>query len=427
MSDDGSRIGFSRLLINLDNLAAPELQNTEPFVMRADGSGLQQLFDASSPQENCSPTTLDQQGGRVAFICTDGSSQQSHLYVTGAWGVSLQVVTPPFSSSGLTSPPSISDSGADIAFAAKANLTGQNNDGNAEIFIAAQERAGAPATLENPQAGSVHSGVGVITGWACEAAQIDIVIDDVTLMQAGYGTSREDTRSRCGDADNGFALLINWNLLGDGQHTLRALADGIEFARSTFNVATLGQEFLTGVSGECTVANFPQPGTDTRVRWEESLQNFVIVGSSSGGQGVNGDGSKTLENPRAGSVHSGVGVITGWACEAAQIDIVIDDVTLMQAGYGTSREDTRLRCGDADNGFALLINWNLLRDGQHTLRVLADGIEFARSTFNVVTLGQEFLSGVSGECTVPNFPQPGTDTRIRWEESLQNFVVVGME
>lgn len=37
---------------------------------------------------------------------------------------------------------------------------------------------------------------------------------------------------------NHFVLPFNWNLLGDGTHTVRALADGVEFDRATFTVTT---------------------------------------------------------------------------------------------------------------------------------------------------------------------------------------------
>jgi len=83
-------------------------------------------------------------------------------------------------------------------------------------------------------------------------------------------------------------LTFNWNLLGDGLHRVRAFADGTQFADVTFSVATLGTEFLTGRSGGCTVSNFPQTGTNVSVRWEESLQNFVItcIGTSAADNSV---------------------------------------------------------------------------------------------------------------------------------------------
>ena len=54
----------------------------------------------------------------------------------------------------------------------------------------------------------------------------------------------------CGDDNNGFSLPFNWNLIGDGMHTVRALADGVEFGRSSVMVSSLGLgEFVTGLSG----------------------------------------------------------------------------------------------------------------------------------------------------------------------------------
>jgi hypothetical protein len=138
--------------------------------------------------------------------------------------------------------------------------------------------------LENPQPGSFQSGIGLISGWSCDAQQIDIEIDDGITFQAAYGTSRQDTMSTCGDADNGFGLLMNWNLFSDGPHTLRALRDGVEVAQVTFTVATLGLgEFPRGLSGSFTLQDFPHPGTDVVVQWQESRQNFVIKENSGTG------------------------------------------------------------------------------------------------------------------------------------------------
>ena len=77
--------------------------------------------------------------------------------------------------------------------------------------------------------------------------------------------------------DNGFGLLFNWNLLGDGDHTVRALADGEEFGRATFTVTTLGVEFLQGTQGETVVADFPSPGEAVRLIWQQAQQNFVLA------------------------------------------------------------------------------------------------------------------------------------------------------
>ena len=81
---------------------------------------------------------------------------------------------------------------------------------------------------------------------------------DATLtFEAGSGTDRLDTADRCGDTDTGFGLLFNWNLLGDGQHTVRAYADGAAFAHSTVTVTTLEGEIARGLRQTHEIADFP--------------------------------------------------------------------------------------------------------------------------------------------------------------------------
>ena len=87
-------------------------------------------------------------------------------------------------------------------------------------------------------------------GWHCDAENIHIELADGSQVLAAYGTARGDTAGICGDSDNGFGLLFNFNLLGRGEHTVVALADGVEFGRSTFNVLRRSTgEFLSGASG----------------------------------------------------------------------------------------------------------------------------------------------------------------------------------
>jgi hypothetical protein len=154
--------------------------------------------------------------------------------------------------------------------------------------VAAPSSLWAKGSLENPQPASAQSGIGVISGWVCSASKIEVVIDEVATLGVGYGTDRGDTVGECGDANNGFGLLLNWNLLGTGPHTVRALADGVEFGSATFTVTTLwGMEYLYGASGTCRLSGFPRAGTDIVVRWEESLQNFVIESVEENGLGFN--------------------------------------------------------------------------------------------------------------------------------------------
>ena len=295
--------------------------------------------------------------------------------------------------------------------------------------------AGAQQRLENPSPGSFQSGLGVIAGWACDAQLIEVVfdggLDAGRRLKAGTGTIREDTQGRCGDTDNGFGLLYNWNRLGDGVHTVRVYADGVEFAAVPFTVTTLGQEVQRGVSRTVTIPDFPDMGTDVVVEWQESLQNFALSHAApttrTGAPTVGAQQRQRLENPSPGSFQSGLGVIAGWACDAQLIEVVfdggLDAGRRLKAGTGTIREDTQGRCGDTDNGFGLLYNWNRLGDGVHTVRVYADGVEFTAVPFTVTTLGQEVQRGVSRAVTIPDFPATGTDVVVEWQESLQNFAL----
>ena len=130
--------------------------------------------------------------------------------------------------------------------------------------------------LENPGAASFQSGLGVISGWVCDAEAVEIELNGVP-QAAAYGTERLDTESACGDTDNGFGLLFNWNLLGDGEHEVVAYVDDVELGRTTVTVTTLGEEFLRDVAGECVVEDFPTRGETVTLEWQQSVQNFVMT------------------------------------------------------------------------------------------------------------------------------------------------------
>lgn len=101
-------------------------------------------------------------------------------------------------------------------------------------------------------------------------------IDNGPPAQLAYGTGRLDTQGVCGHANTGFGALFNWDLVGDGQHTIQVFDNGVQFASATFTVKTLGHEFLPGLSGQGTVVNFDNQ-INVTVQWQESCQCFVIV------------------------------------------------------------------------------------------------------------------------------------------------------
>ena len=134
------------------------------------------------------------------------------------------------------------------------------------------------AVLENPSGGNFYSGIGVISGWKCEVnGELTVRFDGGRSIPLLYGSERLDTRSACGDANNGFVAIWNWARLDDGEHTAVVYDNGMEFDRATFEVATLGEEFVVGVVGECTVSDFPSPGETTTLEWNQATQHLEVV------------------------------------------------------------------------------------------------------------------------------------------------------
>ena len=145
------------------------------------------------------------------------------------------------------------------------------------------------SVLEIPGDGGALSGIGVISGWKCDAdGDITVRFDDDEMLTVRmvYGSERGDTEETsdgkiiCGDKDNGFLAIFNWALLTDGEHTAQAYDNGVPFGnKHTFTVTTTGEEFLTGASKCITVDNFPSDGETTYLEWNESTQHFEMVGS----------------------------------------------------------------------------------------------------------------------------------------------------
>lgn len=296
-------------------------------------------------------------------------------------------------------------------------------------FAATACRLEQPGRLENPSSASTQSGIGLFSGWVCDAPSVEIEINRQRYLPAAHGTTRRDTEAVCGNTQSGFGLLYNFNLLGDGSHQVRALSEGRVIGSAEFAVTTLGGEYLRGLSGGYRLRDFPRPGEQVRVQWEEGLQNFAI--SAWGAQeqpaptplerGATPRGR--LENPANGSYQSGISLISGWVCDAQEVQVEINGERTLALSYGTHRGDTAAVCGSINNGFGLLYNLNLLGTGEHEMRLLADGVEIDRGRFVVTTLGAEFLRGSAGYFRLPDFPEAGHSVDLRWNESRQQFLM----
>jgi hypothetical protein len=134
-----------------------------------------------------------------------------------------------------------------------------------------------------------------------------------------------------------------------------------------------------------------------------------------------------VENPQPGASVSGITAITGWKCTAGEIKVSFDGGPRYVVGYGTIREDTLATCGDANNGFSFLWNWGRLTDGNHTVRLFDNDVQFAEVNVNVMNYGVEFLTGLTNSTLAPNFPTDGQTATLTWQQSLQSFVVTKIE
>ena len=113
---------------------------------------------------------------------------------------------------------------------------------------------------------------------------------------AAYGTERADTADHCGDTNNGFGLLWNWNKLTDGPHTMRLLVDGEEWATAMFHGddAGRGVSARAGAYGEGVGLSGGGGGGDGGVAGSAT----ELCGDGGGGVGVGDWGLGIRRSPR---------------------------------------------------------------------------------------------------------------------------------
>ena len=163
------------------------------------------------------------------------------------------------------------------------------------------------AALGIPGPHTTLSGIGVISGWKCDAGELTVRFNGGEPLPLSYGSERQDVLDvgACDHANVGFVSIWNWGNLGDGQHTAVVYDDGVEFDRSTFNVVTTGKAFSPGAAGQCAVEDFPDPGDEARFAWNQSTQHLELVEVRTGAIGPlpNAQERPDLYMPVRGPVH----------------------------------------------------------------------------------------------------------------------------
>lgn len=211
-------------------------------------------------------------------------------------------------------------------------------------------RALAQFTWENPQADALVSGIVLISGWVCaDGAGITIQIDDLEPLEAASGTSREDTVVACGDADNGFGLVFNWNILSDGAHIVRLLVNGEVVAEVSVVVVTPGAEFVSGASGSCTIPDLFGEGVSAVATWRESLQNAtitdVILTATTGRLDTTPDVFTVLENT---SIRFGDGLFGAGPSSLMFSDFSTDEAGVMRGRFAMVSDSGIMAAGNVD-------------------------------------------------------------------------------
>ena len=195
--------------------------------------------------------------------------------------------------------------------------------------------AARAAFLESPAAGAPLSGIGFISGWKCDAGTITVTIDEGDHLSVAMHQERADLliQKTCGETiRHGFLMQINWANVGDGEHTVVAYDNGMEFDRATFTVGSTGEEFLSGVRRRTVVDGFPAPGERALLEWNESTQHFEIVTVW---------GSELAEYDRAWWRRLNVDLIAGTYREAEFLYAEEPDVDTCQAGRLTQAAKDR--------------------------------------------------------------------------------------
>lgn len=238
----------------------------------------------------------------------------------------------------------------------------------------------AVGSLENPAAGSIESGIGIISGWHCTASNITVTVDGANYGKAGTGTARADTVGICGRADTGFSLLINYNSLSVGDHTISVVADGQQLEVRQFKtVQSAGAEFVTGLTKTITVSDFPSTGRTATLQWSQPKQSFVVTAVSNAPALT--DQQKTQQMAGFWMLYTGdrqtllatitinsTGIIQGaggWYLKGTNAHPYVGfpaflQGTAVQAGYDTTKANYYIIDLSAENGFAWEFVFNAL-------------------------------------------------------------------
>ena len=135
------------------------------------------------------------------------------------------------------------------------------------------------ARLGVPGPHTTVSGIGVISGWKCDAGALTVRFDGGEPIPVLYGAERADVLNEgaCDHANVGFVSIMNWGNLDDGEHTAVVYDDGVEFGRSVFTVRRFREAFVRDASLTLPVQDFPHQGDNAVFTWSQATQHLELA------------------------------------------------------------------------------------------------------------------------------------------------------
>jgi hypothetical protein len=176
--------------------------------------------------------------------------------------------------------------------------------------------------------------------------------------------------------------------------------------------------------GKYTADLIPLNGPYSRIDYSGQLSTrltFAVLSLDQAKKGV-------IEIPAEASVQTGIGLISGWSCIADNVEISIDGGPRQKVPTEAPRGDVESVCAHPNAGFGLLTNFNLLKEGDHTIQLYAKGVALGDvRKFKTVKPKGEFATGLRKEVSVADFPEPGKTTILEWRESEQRFAMKSVQ
>ena len=151
--------------------------------------------------------------------------------------------------------------------------------GTIAAFLLMISDVGNAARLGIPGPHTTVSGIGVISGWKCDAGELTVRFDGGEPIPLLHGAERADVLNvgACDHAHVGFLSIMNWGNLADGEHTAVVYDDGVEFDRSVFTVRRFREAFVRGASLTLPVQDFPHQGDNAVFTWSQATQHLELA------------------------------------------------------------------------------------------------------------------------------------------------------